>query len=67
VRPDDPAYNEDLVAELSKAEAQLSAYRNALHVRIQASTNELIARYRADPGQCLSVLPLPPQRRAVQA
>jgi hypothetical protein len=67
VRPDDAAYNEDLVEQLSKAEGQLSVYRTALHTRIQAATNELIARYRDDPAQCFSVLPLPPQRRAVQA
>ncbi|MEP7054654.1 MAG: hypothetical protein ABI912_05340 [Actinomycetota bacterium] len=67
VRPNDPAYNDDLIEQLSTAESQLSAYRSALHSRIQASTNELIARYRADPVQCLSVLPLPPRRRAVQA
>lgn len=67
LRPDDPAYNDDLIEQLSKAEVALSEYRAALHRRIQASTNELIARYRADPAQCLSVLPLPPQRRAVQA
>jgi hypothetical protein len=67
LHPDDPAYNAALIAELTTAESQLSNYRSALHTRIQASTNELIARYRADPAQCLSVLPLPPQRRAVQA
>lgn len=67
LRPDDPAYNALLVEELSTAESQLSAYRTALHTRIQASTNELIARYREDPAQCLSVLPLAPQRRVMQA
>lgn len=66
-RPGDAAYNDDLLEHLSKAERQLSAYRSALHIRIQSATNELIARYRADPAQCLSVLPLPPQRRAAQA
>lgn len=67
VRPDDPEYNAELVEQLARAEGQLSAYRSALHIRIQASTNELIARYRVDPAQCLSVLPLAPRRRAVQA
>lgn len=67
LRPDDPEYNADLIDQLSKAEGQLSEYRAALHSRIQDSTNELIARYRSDPSQCLSVLPLPPQRRAAQA
>ena len=67
LRADDPAYNADLIEQLAKAEEQLSSYRSALHTRIQASTNELIARYREDPAQCLSVLPLPPQRRAARA
>ena len=67
LRADDPEYNAELVESLIAAEEQLSAYRTALHARIQASTNELIARYRQDPAQCLSVLPLPPQRRAIQA
>ena len=58
-RPGDDAYNESLVAELTKAEAQLSAYRSALHRRLAAATSELIARYREEPGLCLSALPLP--------
>jgi hypothetical protein len=58
-RPGDEAYNESLVAELVTAEAQLSAYRAALHRRLSAATTELIARYREEPGLCLSALPLP--------
>ena len=58
-RPDDEAYNEALVAELVKAEAQLSAYRQALHRRLSGATTELIARYREEPALCLSALPLP--------
>ena len=61
-RPGDDAYNAELVAELSRAEAQLSAYRQALHRRLAAATSELIARYREEPGLCLSVLPLPPAK-----
>jgi len=56
-RPADPAHNEILARDLSNAEAQLSAYRNALHRRITGSTDELIARYREDPGLCLLALP----------
>ncbi len=56
-RPADPAHNEILARDLSSAEAQLSAYRNALHRRITGSTDELIARYREDPGLCLLALP----------
>lgn len=66
-RADDPDYNADLIEQLAEAEAQLSAYRTALHKRIQDATNELIARYREDPALCLSALPLPPQRRATEA
>jgi hypothetical protein len=56
-RAADPAHNEILARDLSTAEAQLSAYRNALHGRITGSTDELIARYREDPGLCLLALP----------
>lgn len=54
------AFAEDLQA----AEAELSSYRNALHVRISEATGELIARYREQPSLCLTALPLPPARRA---
>jgi hypothetical protein len=49
--------NEALVHDLTKAEAQLSAYRSALHRRLADATGELIARYREQPDLCLSVLP----------
>lgn len=58
-RPGDDAYNESLVTELTRAEAQLSAYRAALHRRLSSATTELIARYREEPSLCLSALPLP--------
>lgn len=58
-RPGDEAFNAALVADLTKAEAQLSAYRQALHRRLAAATTELIARYREEPALCLSALPLP--------
>jgi hypothetical protein len=38
-----------LEQDLRVAEAQLSAYRNALHRRIGEATGELIARYREQP------------------
>lgn len=66
-RPEDPEYNESLAGELSRAEAQLSAYRQALHRRLQSATNELIARYREEPTLCLSVLPLPRTRTEIAA
>jgi len=49
--------------DLDAAERQLSAYRKALHQRIDDATGELIARYREAPTLCLSVLPLRPERR----
>ncbi len=51
-----------LEADLDLAEAQISAYRRALHERIDEATGELIARYRETPSDCLDVLPLPPVR-----
>lgn len=56
-----------LEADLWEAEQQLSEYRTALHRRIGLATGELIARYREQPGLCLSALPLGPVRRAVHA
>ena len=55
----DPEGNAALVQELERAEAQLSAYRSALHRRLGNATNELIARYREEPALCFSALPLP--------
>ncbi len=48
------------LAELVNAEAQLSAYRSALHRRLGDATTELIARYREEPSLCLGVLPAAP-------
>jgi len=53
--------------DLRVAEAQLSAYRNALHRRIGEATGELIARYREQPSLCLSALPLDPRRISATA
>jgi len=52
-------HNRRLSHDLSKAEAQLSAYRTALHKRLSAATGELIARYREQPDLCLTALPSP--------
>ena len=62
--PGDDAANAALVADLERAERQLSAYRTALHRRLASATNELIARYREEPALCLSALPLPRDRGA---
>jgi hypothetical protein len=65
----DHRHNQALAHDLAKAERELSAYRAALHRRLAAATGELIARYREDPLQCLSALPLQSAqpRRAVRA
>jgi hypothetical protein len=62
-RPGDDEHNERLVHDLALAERQLSAYRGALHARIGAATAELIARYRDQPGLCLTALPARAERK----
>ena len=66
-RPDDPAYNESLATDLDCAERELSEYRTALHSRIQAATNELIARYRETPQLALTALPSVPAQQPRRA
>jgi hypothetical protein len=63
----DVAEQARLEEDLRLAEAQLSAYRNALHRRIGDATGELIARYRDQPSLCLSVLPLDRRRASATA
>ena len=48
----------ELMTRLAAAENELSAYRTALHRRIDRTTSELIARSREDPITCLVALPL---------
>jgi hypothetical protein len=57
VDPHDAEQVADAVARLTRAERQLTAYRRALHDRIDAATAELIARYRANPAAALSLIP----------
>ena len=64
VAPDDADAAAGLQQDLQDAEQQLSAYRTALHVRLGDATGELIARYRQQPGLCLSSLPLRPGHTA---
>lgn len=52
-----PVATQELDQDLVAAEVELSAYRSALHRRITEATGELIARYREQPGLCLSALP----------
>ncbi|MDQ1747713.1 MAG: hypothetical protein QOD07_1976 [Frankiaceae bacterium] len=63
----DDRHNQRLAHELMRAEAQLSAYRTALHKRLAAATGELIARYREQPELCLTALPRRATARAVSA
>ncbi len=67
VAPDDEEGQAALQSDLRAAEAQLSAYRNALHRRIGEATGELIARYREQPALCLTALPLKPRRASASA
>jgi hypothetical protein len=62
IAPGDDTARASFEQDLRVAEAQLSAYRNALHRRIGDATGELIARYREQPALCLSALPLDPRR-----
>jgi hypothetical protein len=57
-QPGDLEGTHALARDLAKAEAQLSAYRTALHKRLASATGELIARYREQPALCLSALPM---------
>jgi len=55
----DPASVVELKRDLAFAELQLSAYRAALHRRLENATTELIARYREEPRLALLALPIP--------
>jgi hypothetical protein len=60
VAVDNPEELATLQADLTQAEGQLSAFRAALHDRLDRATRELIARYRENPRLALTALPLPP-------
>jgi hypothetical protein len=60
LRPTDSRHTARLRRDLGHAELQLSAYRAALHRKLAAATQELIARYREDPSLALSALPRVP-------
>jgi hypothetical protein len=62
LRPYDSRHTARLRRDLAHAELQLSAYRAALHRKLSAATQELIARYREDPSLALTALPLTPPR-----
>lgn len=65
--PEEADHNTRLEQGLAEAEVALSAYRTALHHRIDAATDELIARYREDPTLCLSALPTEPEHPLLPA
>ena len=54
----EPRDQQQLETDLEHAERELSEYRHALHGRIAAANEELIARYRDHPLACLTALPL---------
>ncbi len=53
-----PEDQQQLETDLENAERELSEYRQALHRRIAVASEELIARYREHPLDCLSALPV---------
>lgn len=57
VDPHDPDAVGDALGRLRAAEQKLTAYRRALHERIDEATAELIVRYRRDPASALVALP----------
>ncbi len=67
VDPTDAVSIARLEEDLDAAERQLSEYRSELHTRLGAATSELIARYRDEPGLCLTALPVQPSKRSVPA
>lgn len=66
VDPEDREAVDVAVRLLRKAEEQLTAYRTALHGRLDEATAELIVRYRSDPSSALVAFedagPRPPSR-----
>lgn len=57
VDPHDADAMADALRRIRAAEQQLTAYRRALHERIDEATAELIVRYRRDPASALVALP----------
>ncbi len=61
--PGDDAGNTRLMSRLTAAEHELSEYRRSLHQRIDAATDELVARYHERPALAVRALPLSPPVR----
>jgi hypothetical protein len=54
---DDPAGLRRVERGLIEAEVKLSAYRRALHERIDDCTAELVGHYQRDPGHLIEIVP----------
>ena len=54
--PESDEDREQLLADLDEAESALSENRHELHSRIDATTAELISRYRENPGLALTAV-----------
>lgn len=54
--PADATATRDVTARLRADEQQLTAYRHALHRRLDAATAHLVERYRRDPRAALALL-----------
>jgi hypothetical protein len=65
--PEDTGAVREAVERLRSAERKLTAYRRALHTRIDEATSELIVRYRADPASALVAFRRPHTRRGGMA
>ncbi len=59
IDPDDPVAIAEAINGLREAERKLTEYRKALHLRLDASTVELIARYRENPSSALAAFASP--------
>ena len=57
--PHDTEAVTEAVRRLRAAEAQLTDYRHALHLRLDEATTELITRYREDPNSALAAFGAP--------
>ena len=57
--PHDSAEVEAAIARLRSAEHQLTAYRRALHGRLDEATAELIVRYKQEPSSALTAFTSP--------
>lgn len=57
VDPHDPVALAETLDRLREVEGRLTAYRRALHQRIEEATDRLIELYRSDPSAALALIP----------